>query len=142
MDKYKSVRLIFPQNTNLRLATLLRRRALSRHLLDTRVIKYKIKVILAIQALSDSISANGFFKKKTNSKCYWSYVLVHFPIKVLCAVFCPKTIGWLKRRELQYLLGLGQWTSKFYFKHLDLDVAIQESAFPSLLLLVDLGRQR
>ena len=64
MDKYKSVRLIFPQNTNLRLATLLRRQALSRHELDTRVIKYKIKVILAIQALSDSISANGFLKKK------------------------------------------------------------------------------
>ena len=64
MDKYKSVRLIFPQNTNLRLATLLGRQALSRHLLDTRVIKYKIKVILAIQALSDSISANGFLKKK------------------------------------------------------------------------------
>ena len=63
MDKYKSVRLIFPQNTNLRLATLLRRRALSRHVLDTRVIKYKIKVILAIQALSDSISANGYLKK-------------------------------------------------------------------------------
>ena len=63
MDKYKSVRLIFPQNTNLRLATLLRRRALSRHLLDTRVIKYKIKVILAIQALSDSISANGYLEK-------------------------------------------------------------------------------
>ena len=64
MDKYKSVRLIFPQNTNLQLAILLRRQALSRHVLDTRVIKYKIKVILAIQALSDSISANGFFKKK------------------------------------------------------------------------------
>ena len=64
MDKYKSVRLIFPQNTNLRLATLLRRQALSRPLLDTRVIKYKIKVILAIQALSDSISADGFFTKK------------------------------------------------------------------------------
>ena len=63
MDKYKSVRLIFPQNTNLRLATLLRRQALSRHVLDTRVIKYKIKVILAIQALSDSISANGYLKK-------------------------------------------------------------------------------
>ena len=64
MDKYKSVRLIFPQNTNLQLATLLRRQALSRHVLDTRVIKYKIKVILAIQALSDSISADGFFTKK------------------------------------------------------------------------------
>ena len=64
MDKYKSVRLIFPQNTNLRLATLLGRQALSRPLLDTRVIKYKIKVILAIQALSDSISADGFFTKK------------------------------------------------------------------------------
>ena len=64
MDIYKSVRLIFPQNTNLQLATLLRRQALSRHVLDTRVIKYKIKVILAIQALSDSISANGFLKKK------------------------------------------------------------------------------
>ena len=64
MDKYKSVRLIFPQNTNLQLATLLRRQELSRHLLDTRVIKSKKKVILAIQALSDSISANGFFKKK------------------------------------------------------------------------------
>ena len=64
MDKYKSVRLIFPQNTNLRLATLLGRQALSRPLLDTRVIKYKIKVILAIQALSDSILADGFFTKK------------------------------------------------------------------------------
>ena len=64
MDKYKSVRLIFPQNTNLQLAILLRRQALSRHVLDTRVIKYKIKVILAIQALSDSISADGFFTKK------------------------------------------------------------------------------
>ena len=28
---------------------------------------------------------------------------MHFPIKVLCAVFCPKTIGWLKRRELQLI---------------------------------------
>ena len=64
MDKYKSVRLIFPQNTNLQLATLLRRQALSRHVLDTRVIKCKKKVILAIQALSDSISANGNLKKK------------------------------------------------------------------------------
>ena len=64
MDKYKSVRLIFPQNTNLQLAILLRRQALSRHVLHTRVIKYKIKVILAIQALSDSISADGFFTKK------------------------------------------------------------------------------
>ena len=63
MDKYKSVRLIFPQNTNLQLAILLRRQALSRHVLHTRVIKYKIKVILAIQALSDSISANGYLKK-------------------------------------------------------------------------------
>ena len=64
MDKYKSVRLIFPQNTNLQLATLLRRQALSRHVLDTRVIKCKKKkVILAIQALSDSISANGYLKK-------------------------------------------------------------------------------
>ena len=63
MDKYKSVRLIFPQNTNLQLAILLRRQALSRHVLHTRVIKYKIKVILAIQALSDSFSANGYLKK-------------------------------------------------------------------------------
>ena len=63
MDKYKSVRLIFPQNTKLQLAILLRRQALSRHVLHTRVIKYKIKVILAIQALSDSISANGYLKK-------------------------------------------------------------------------------
>ena len=63
MDKYKSVRLIFPQNTNLQLAILLRRQALSRHVLHTRVIEYKIKVILAIQALSDSISANGYLKK-------------------------------------------------------------------------------
>ena len=69
MDKYKSVRLIFPQNTYLQLATLLKRQALSRHVLDTRVVKYKIKVILAIQALSDSISANGNLKK-TNQKCY------------------------------------------------------------------------
>ena len=61
MDKYKSVRLIFPQNTNLQLAILLRRQALSRHVLHTRVIKYK--VILAIQALSDYISANGYLKK-------------------------------------------------------------------------------
>ena len=43
MDKYKSVRLIFPQNTNLQLANLLRRQELSRHVLDTRVIKYKKK---------------------------------------------------------------------------------------------------
>ena len=63
MDKYKSVRLIFPQNTNLQLATLLRRQALSRHVLDTRVMKCKKKAILAIQALSDSISANGNLKK-------------------------------------------------------------------------------
>ena len=63
MDKYKSVRLIFPQNTNLQLATLLRRQELSRHVLDTRVIKYKKKGILAIQALSDSISAYGYLKK-------------------------------------------------------------------------------
>ena len=62
MDKYKSVRLIFPQNTNLQLVTLLRRQELSRHVLDTRVIKYKKKVILAIQALSDSISAYGYLK--------------------------------------------------------------------------------
>ena len=40
-----------------------------------------------------------------------------------------------------YLLGLVQWTSKLYVKHLDLGVAVQEYVFPSLLLHVDLGNK-
>ena len=56
--------------------------------------------------------------------------------------YAQKQSGVLNEENFNwYLLGLVQWTSKLLFKHLDLGVAVQESAFPSLLLHVDLGKK-
>ena len=56
--------------------------------------------------------------------------------------YAQKKSGFLNEENFNwYLLGLVQWTSKSLFKHLDLGVAVQESAFPSLLLHVDLGNK-
>ena len=49
--------------------------------------------------------------------------------------YAQKQSGVLNEENFNwYLLGLVQWTRKLLFKHLDLGVVVQESAFPSLLL--------